>query len=58
MRNLRERARVKLFIQPDDGVSPILQAVQHARKSISIMIFRFDRSDLEKALISAICAAP
>ena len=45
---------MKLFIQPDDGVSPILQAVQHARKNISIMIFRFDRSDLEKALISAV----
>ncbi len=54
MRNVRGRLRVKLFIQPDDGVSPILQAVQRARKSISIMIFRFDRSDLEKALLSAV----
>jgi cardiolipin synthase A/B len=54
MRNLRELLQVKLFIQPDDGVAPILQAVQRARKSISIMIFRFDRSDLEKALLSAV----
>ncbi len=54
MRNVRGLLRVKLFIQPDDGVAPILQAVQRARKSISIVIFRFDRGDLEKALLGAV----
>ena len=42
------------MIQPDDGLSPILQAVKRARKSIDLVIFRFDRVDLEKALGAAV----
>jgi phosphatidylserine/phosphatidylglycerophosphate/cardiolipin synthase-like enzyme len=45
---------VKLIIQPDDGLSPILQAVKRARKSIDLVIFRFDRTDLEKAMAAAV----
>jgi cardiolipin synthase len=44
---------VKLIIQPADGVAPILAAIKSAKKSIEIAVFRFDRSDLEKALITA-----
>jgi cardiolipin synthase len=44
---------VKLIIEPADGVAPILAALKGARKSIEIAIFRFDRPDLEKALIAA-----
>jgi cardiolipin synthase len=45
---------VKLIIQPDDGVVPLVQAVKRAKKAIDIMIFRFDRADLEKALAAAV----
>jgi cardiolipin synthase len=44
---------VKLIIEPADGVGPILAAIKSAKKSIEIAIFRFDRLDLEKALITA-----
>jgi len=44
---------VKLIVEPADGVAPILAAIKGAKKSIEIAIFRFDRSDLEKALITA-----
>jgi phosphatidylserine/phosphatidylglycerophosphate/cardiolipin synthase-like enzyme len=45
---------VKLIIQPDDGVTPLVQAVRSAKKTIDIVIFRFDRAELEKALESAV----
>ena len=45
---------MKLIIQPDDGLKPLLKAVKRARKSIDIVIFRFDRVELEKALQAAV----
>lgn len=45
---------MKLIIQPDDGLTPVLQAVRRAKKSIDIVIFRFDRVELEKALEAAV----
>ena len=45
---------MKLIIQPDNGLSPVLQAVKRARKRIDLVIFRFDRPDLEKALEAAV----
>jgi phosphatidylserine/phosphatidylglycerophosphate/cardiolipin synthase-like enzyme len=45
---------VKLIIQPDDGLAPLLKAVRKARKAIDIVIFRFDRPELEKALEMAV----
>ena len=44
---------MKLIIEPADGVAPILAAIKGAKKSVEIAIFRFDRLDLEKALIAA-----
>jgi cardiolipin synthase A/B len=44
---------MKLMIQPDDGAAPLLTAIQKARKSIQIAIFRFDRADIEKVLKAA-----
>src|SRR4029078_12317139 len=49
-----ERQNVQLIIQPDDGVTPLVQAVRTAKKSIDIVIFRFDRLELEKALEAAV----
>ncbi len=43
-----------LIIQPDDGLTPLLQAVRHASETIDILIFRFDRPELEKALEAAV----
>ena len=43
-----------LLIQPDDGIGPILRAIQGARRSIDIHIFRLDRKVIEKALRDAI----
>jgi len=45
---------VKLIIQPDDGMTPVLLAIKKAKKAIDIVIFRFDRSELEKALAAAV----
>lgn len=45
---------MKLIIQPDDGVTPLVQAVRSAKKTIDIVIFRFDRAELEKALEAAV----
>jgi cardiolipin synthase A/B len=48
-----ERDSVKLLIQPDNGIKPILEALKKAKKSIRILIFRFDRAEIEKALVAA-----
>ena len=45
---------MKLIIQPDDGLTPVVQAVRSAKKAIDIVIFRFDRVELEKALEAAV----
>ena len=45
---------MKLIIQPDDGLAPLLKAVRKARKAVDIVIFRFDRPELEKALEAAV----
>ena len=45
---------MKLIIQPDDGLTPVVQAVRSAKKTIDIVIFRFDRVELEKALEAAV----
>ena len=45
---------MKLIIQPEAGVVPIIQAIKTAKKSIDVFIFRFDRDDVEKALEAAV----
>jgi cardiolipin synthase len=45
---------VKLIIQPDNGLTPVLQAIKRAKKRIDLVIFRFDRDELEKALAAAV----
>ena len=45
---------MKLIIQPDDGVKPLVQGIKKAKTSIDIVIFRFDRAELEKALEAAV----
>jgi len=45
---------VKLIIQPGDGVASVVRAIHHAKKTIDIVIFRFDRSEVEHALDEAV----
>jgi cardiolipin synthase len=45
---------LKLLIQPDDGVAPLVSAIKKARKSVDIVIFRFDRAELEAGLKAAV----
>lgn len=45
---------MKLIIQPADGVGPIVRAIHQAKKTIDIVIFRFDRAEVEKALDVAV----
>jgi phosphatidylserine/phosphatidylglycerophosphate/cardiolipin synthase-like enzyme len=45
---------MQVIVQPDDGLPPILKAIKRARKSIDIVIFRFDISDIEDALAAAV----
>src|SRR5580765_4200084 len=45
---------MKLIIEPDAGVAPILTAIKHAKKSIDILIFRLDRADIARALEAAV----
>jgi cardiolipin synthase A/B len=44
---------VRLLTQPADGVAPLLAAIERARKSVEIAIFRLDRRDVEMALKAA-----
>jgi cardiolipin synthase len=48
------KGAVKLIIQPEDGIKPLMQAVRRAKKTIDIVIFRFDRAELERALETAV----
>jgi len=45
---------VKLLIQPHDGIAPLVAAIKKARKSVDIVIFRFDRAEIEAGLKAAV----
>lgn len=45
---------MKLIIQPGDGVDRLVKGIHKAKKSVEIMIFRFDREEIERALIDAV----
>jgi len=45
---------VKLLTQPGDGVNPLVEALNSAKESIDIAIFRFDRKEIERALVNAV----
>ncbi len=45
---------MKLIIQPDAGVAPVVTAIKQAKKSIDILIFRFDREEITRALEAAV----
>jgi phosphatidylserine/phosphatidylglycerophosphate/cardiolipin synthase-like enzyme len=45
---------MNLIIQPEAGLSPVVRAIQKARREIDIAIFRTDREEIEKALGAAV----
>ena len=45
---------VRLLIQPRDGIAPLIAAIKKARKSIELVIFRFNRDDIERAVHAAV----
>lgn len=45
---------MKLLIQPGDGINPLVNAINDAKESVDIAIFRFDRKEVERALINAV----
>ena len=50
----REKEKVKLIIQPEAGVGPLLSAVRHAKRTIDIVVFRFDLDELEEEIGAAV----
>ena len=45
---------MKLIVQPDVGVVPVVQAIRKAKKILDVCIFRFDIDEIERALSSAV----
>jgi cardiolipin synthase len=45
---------VNLLIQPDAGIAPLLAGIRGAKRSIEIVIFRFDRAEIEAGLKAAV----
>src|SRR5262245_60752852 len=45
---------MKLIVQPDSGIAPIISAIKQARKWMDILIFRLDRPEIARALAEAV----
>ena len=45
---------MKLIIQPEDGLTPLIMAIRKAKRTVDLVVFRFDRMELEKALGAAV----
>src|SRR5205814_3256606 len=45
---------MKLIVQPDAGIAPVVTAIKQAKKSIDILIFRLDRAEIAHALAAAV----
>ncbi len=45
---------MQLILQPEDGVAPLIEAIDRAKKTVDIVIFRFDLESIEKALTAAV----
>jgi phosphatidylserine/phosphatidylglycerophosphate/cardiolipin synthase-like enzyme len=43
-----------LIVQPDEGAKPILATINEAKKTLDLIIFRFDVKEMEKALAAAV----
>jgi cardiolipin synthase len=53
--NTRSKGELlKLLIQPGDGIDRLVKGIKKAKKSVEIVIFRFDRDELERAMVEAV----
>lgn len=48
------RPVLECLVQPGDGVMPLIKGINRAKKTVEIMIFRFNRGEIEKALAAAV----
>ncbi|MEP7271424.1 MAG: phospholipase D-like domain-containing protein, partial [Acidobacteriota bacterium] len=42
-----------LIVQPRDGITPLLDAIRGAKRSIELTIYRADRLEIEQSLVEA-----
>jgi phosphatidylserine/phosphatidylglycerophosphate/cardiolipin synthase-like enzyme len=45
---------MKLLVQPGDSIAPLVNAINGAQKCVDIVIFRFDRGEMARALTNAV----
>jgi phosphatidylserine/phosphatidylglycerophosphate/cardiolipin synthase-like enzyme len=45
---------MKLIVQPDAGVAPVVNAINQAMRTIDVLIFRLDRVEIARALEAAV----
>ena len=45
---------MRLLTQPGAGVNPLVDAINSAKRTVDVAIFRFDRKEVERAMINAI----
>jgi phosphatidylserine/phosphatidylglycerophosphate/cardiolipin synthase-like enzyme len=45
---------MKLIVQPDAGIPPIITAIKQAKKTVDILIFRLDRYEIARELETAV----
>jgi phosphatidylserine/phosphatidylglycerophosphate/cardiolipin synthase-like enzyme len=45
---------VDVIVQPDEGVKPLTEAIHAAKKTVDMIIFRFDLKEVEKSLVEAV----
>jgi phosphatidylserine/phosphatidylglycerophosphate/cardiolipin synthase-like enzyme len=45
---------MRLIVQPDEGIEPVLHAISRARRTLDVSIFRLDHGDVTKALKAAV----
>ena len=45
---------MKLIVQPEAGIVPVLNAIKQAKKTVDVLIFRLDRQEIARALEAAV----
>ena len=45
---------MKLIVQPDAGIAPIVTAIKQAKRTVDILIFRLNRAEIARALEAAV----
>jgi phosphatidylserine/phosphatidylglycerophosphate/cardiolipin synthase-like enzyme len=51
---MKRQPSLKLLVQPESGLTPVIQAMRRATRTIDVAIFRLNRNDVEEALAAAV----